>query len=77
MFHSVYLVFPKSLFSIADLFAMHYLWVACNEDKCCVVTKRAEEIRVAWLVYVRTYCEPIATLNQNKRIRLLYLGHAK
>ena len=26
LFRSDYLVFPKSLFSIADLFAVHYLW---------------------------------------------------
>ena len=77
LFHSVYLVFPKSLFSIADLFAVRYLWVVCNEDKCCVVTQRAADIRVAWLVYVRTYCVPIATLNQNKRTRLLCLGDAQ
>ena len=38
------------------------------EDNCCVVTHRAADIRVAWLVYARTYCAPIATLNQNKRI---------
>ena len=38
----------------------------CKEDKCCVVTHRAADIQVAWLVYVRTYCVPIATLNQNK-----------
>ena len=68
----VYLVFPKHLFSIADLFAVGYLWVVGNEDKCCVVTHRAADIRVAWLVYARTYCVPIATLNQNKRTRLLY-----
>ena len=68
LFHSVYLVFPKSLFSIADLFAVRYLLVVCNEDKYCVVTQRAADIRVALLVYVRTYCAPIATLNQNKRI---------
>ena len=24
-----------------------YLWVVCNEDKCCVVTQRAADIRVA------------------------------
>ena len=42
------------------------------EDKCCVVTHCAADIRVAWLVYARTYCVPIATLNQNKRTRLLY-----
>ena len=60
----VYLVFPKSLFSIADLFAVRYLWVVCNEDKCCVVTHRAVDICVAWLVYLaflrshvlRAYC---------------------
>ena len=74
LFHSVYLIFPKRLFSIADLFAVCYLWVVCNEDKCCVVTQRAADIRVAWLVYVRTYCVPIATLNQNRQTRLLYLG---
>ena len=78
----MYLVFPKSLFSIADLFTVCYLWVVCNEDKCCVVTQRAANIFAslglfAWLVYVRTYCVPIATLNQNKRTRLLYLGDAQ
>ena len=61
----MYLVFPISLFSIADLFAVRYLWVICNEDKCCVVMQRAADIRVAWLVYVRTYCVHIATTNQN------------
>ena len=67
LFHSVYLVyfFSERLFSIADLFAVRYLWVVCNEDKCCVVTRCAADIRVAWLVYVRMYCVPIATLNQN------------
>ena len=30
-----------------------------------------------WLAYASTYCEPIATLNQNKRTRLLYLGDAQ
>ena len=62
---SLFIFFPKRLFSIADLFAVRYLWVVCNEDKCCVVTRRAADIRVAWLVYVRMYCVPIATLNQN------------
>ena len=41
------------------------------------VVRVADIIRVAWLVYVRTYCVPIATLNQNKRSRLLYLGDAQ
>ena len=30
-----------------------------------------------WLVYPRTYCVPTATLNQNRRTRLLYLGDAQ
>ena len=41
------------------------------------MTQRAADIRVAWLVYVRTYCVPIATLNQNKRTRLFCLGDAQ
>ena len=60
----MYLVFPKSLFSIADLFTVCYLWVVCNEDKCCVVTQRAADIRVSSLVclaclrshVLRAYC---------------------
>ena len=64
LFHSVYLVFPKSLFSIENLFAVRYLWDVCIEDKCCGVTQRAAVIRVAWIVYLaclrshvlRAYC---------------------
>ena len=41
------------------------------------VVRVAEIIRVAWLVYIRTYCVPIATSNQNRRSRLLYLGDAQ
>ena len=41
------------------------------------MTQRAADIRVAWPVYVRTYCVSIATWNQNKRTRLLYLGDAQ
>ena len=73
----MYLAFPKSLFSMADLLAVRYLWVVCNEDKCCVVTQCAADFRVASLVYVRTYCVPIAILSQNKRTRLLYLATPK
>ena len=36
---------------------------------------RVADIHVAWLVYVRTYCVPIAASSQNKRSRLLYLGN--
>ena len=60
----MYLVFKRGLFSIAYLFVVCYLWVECNEDKCCVVTQRATDVRVAWLVYLaclrshvlRDYC---------------------
>ena len=47
------------------------------------MTHRAADIVVAslglftWPVYVRSYCVPIATLNQNKPSLLLYLGHAQ
>ena len=69
--------------SIADLFAVRYLWDVCNEDKCCAVTHPAADILVAslglfaWRVYIRTYCVPIATLVQNKQSPLLYLGDAE
>ena len=54
---SMYPVFPKSLFSIADLFAVRYLWVVFNEEKeNAVLWHSARNIRVARLVYVRTYC---------------------
>ena len=33
---------------------------------------RVAEIGVVWLGYVRTYCVPIAALNQNKRSRTLF-----
>ena len=64
LFHSVYFVFSKRSFSFADLFAVRYLWVVCNEDNCCVVTQRTADICVAWLVYfaclrshiLRAYC---------------------
>ena len=66
---------------IADLFAVRYLWDVCNEDKCCAVTHPVADILVAslslftWRVYIRTYCVPIATLNQNKlRISITLFG---
>ena len=83
LFLSVYLVFSIRLISIADLFAVRYLSDVCNEDNCCAVTHLAADILVASLglftrrVYIRTYYVPIATLNQNKRSPLLYLGDAQ
>ena len=40
-------------------------------------TEHTADIRVSCLVYVRTYCVPIATLNQNKRTRLLVTTSCK
>ena len=57
LFHLDYLVFPKSLFSIADLFAVRYIWDVWNENKCYVVTQRAKDIRVVWLdTFARIVC---------------------
>ena len=57
LFHLDYLVFPKSLFSIADLFAVRYIWDVWNENKFCVVTQRAKDIRVVWLdTFARIVC---------------------
>ena len=59
------------------------LAVFLMQGKCCVVTDGAADIVVVplgfftWLVYICTYCLPIATLNQNKWSRLLYLGDAQ
>ena len=38
---------------------------------------RVANIYVPWFAYIRTYCVPIASSNQNKRYRLLYLGDAQ
>ena len=46
-----------------------------HEILSSIATYRATDIRVAWLV--STYYVPIATLNQNKPTRLLYLGDAQ
>ena len=42
---------------------------------CCDTPRGRHSRRLAR--YVRTYCVSIATLNQNKRTRLLYLGHTQ
>ena len=77
LFHSVSLFFSIRLSLLPICLPCVSCGTYCNEDKRCVVTHRAANIRVAWLVYVRTYCVPIATLDQNKRFRLLYLGDAQ
>ena len=47
-------------------------------DGLLVVTQCAADIRVVWLVYllvyVRTYCVPITTLNQNKQNSITLFG---
>ena len=50
------LFFPKSLFCIADLFAMRYLWVVYNEDECCVVTQRAAFASLGLFTFARIAC---------------------
>ena len=47
-----------------------------NKNQLCDYMT-TEPARVAWLVYVREYCVPIVTLNQNKRCRFLYCGDAQ
>ena len=71
LFHSVYLAFSILLFSIANLFAVRYMWDVCNENTCCVVAHIARQ----WLVYVRKYCVPIATESkQTLSITLFQFG---
>ena len=48
----------------------------------CRDTSRADIVVASlglftWPLYVRSYCVPIATLNQNKPSLLLYLGRAQ
>ena len=38
------------------------------------VVRVVVRVVLTWLIYVRAYCVPIATLNQNKRSRKLYFG---
>ena len=66
----MYLVFPKSLFTIADLFALRFLWVVGNEDKFCVVT--AADIRFAWvgLLGLFTFASIACLLQQANAITL-------
>ena len=65
------------MFFLPNFFAVRYLWDVRNEDRCCVLTHRAVDICVAWLVYVRTHCVSIATSNQNKSSQLLFLRDAQ
>ena len=72
------LFFSIHLISIADLFAIRYLWDVCNKDDCCVVTHRASDILIAplGLFTFARIARLLQLLNQNKRSRLLYLGDA-
>ena len=79
LFQSADLVFSIRLISIADLFAVRYLWDVFNKDDCCIVTHRAADILIAPLglfTWARIACL-LPLLNQNKRSRLLYLGDAQ
>ena len=58
---------------------MHFGLIYENDKGEHVVLNdvRMAYIRLASLVYVSTYCVPIAPLRQNKPFPLLYLGHAQ
>ena len=73
LFHSVYFVFPKSLFSIADLFPVRLNAVLWHSKRLTFASLRL----FTCPVYICMYCLSITTLNQNKRSRLLYLGDAQ
>ena len=76
-------MFPKSLISILNLFAVRYVWVVCNEDKCCVVTQRTAIIHVTWLVYLacllshvlRAYCNFESVTQKEKSKGICIKGH--
>ena len=82
LFHSVYLVFSIRLFFILPVCLP---CVICGKYVTRInavswhITRQTlvSLCLFTWLVYVRTYCVPTATLNQNKRSRLPYLGDAK
>ena len=72
--------FFKSLFYLVYLFFFLKVWfilpICLPRVICRMCVTRINAVswsrgrhssRVAWLVYVRTYCKPITTLNQNKR----------
>ena len=47
------LFFEKVCFLLPICFPfVSHLWFVCNDDKCCVVTQRGADFRVAWLVYL-------------------------
>ena len=76
LFHSVYLVFPVSLFSIADLFAVRYLWSYVTKMLCCDAALGRHLRRLACLSshVLRAYCN---FESKKKRTRLLYLGDSQ
>ena len=60
----------------------YWQWIVCTmkKGKCCVVTHRAADFRVAWLVYLACLSSHAlrAYFNfENKRPWLLYLGDAQ
>ena len=84
LLHSVYLVFSIRLFSIANFFcralSVGRIYVTRINAVSWHIGRHSRRLLIGlfnWLVYVHTYCLPIATLNQNKRSRLLYLGDAQ
>ena len=72
------LFFSIRLISIANLFAVRYLWDVCNEDNCRDTSRGRHSSRVAWLVYLaclhshvlRAYCK----LESKQAISFTLLG---
>ena len=66
--------YDNCFFNTFDFYCRFALSVGRYEDKGCVVTNCAANILVVslvlftWLVYVRTYCVPIATLNKTSEL---------
>ena len=72
LFHSVYLVFPKSLF-LLKICLSFFICGAYVSMINAVLWRSARQSFASiglftWLVYVRTYCVPIATLNKTSEL---------
>ena len=58
-------------------FKVRCLWFYCDQNRARAPQTFASLCLFTCLVYVSTYCVPIAHLRQNKPFSLLYLGHAQ
>ena len=83
LFHSVYLVFVNTFVFYCYFFLPCVIcgtYVTRINAVSWHIGRHSRRLLIGLfnsLVYVHTYCLPIATLNQNKLSRLLYLGDAQ